>query len=101
MQLQGREQAKNRLRYLGGDGNQALVFGTRAWQAIEATADLLELASGTHARQHYPRDADRVQIVGAQHPLLGKQVDNTLGLSGFTHGWKYVPFIRQKQVSDE
>lgn len=56
MKLQGGQQAKHSLRYLGGDGDQTLMFGARTFsEAVDASTDLSQQAFGCHARQDNSR----------------------------------------------
>jgi hypothetical protein len=87
MELQGRQQTKDRLWHFGCNRGQTLMLGALiAWQSVDAAPSLFQQAAGCHSRQHYPGSSDSIEVTGAQHPLLASQIKDALGVGVVAHG---------------
>lgn len=66
MKLERSEQAKHRLRCFDGDESKPLELRcVGLGQAIQPTANTLQLSLGRESAEHDPRCAERVQVAGA------------------------------------
>ena len=87
VELQRRQQAEHGLRRFGRHHHEAFVFRCRmVRQAVEATPDPVQQASGGQARQDDPGRVDGVQIAGAQQTLLTGQIEHALAVGVGGHG---------------
>lgn len=102
MELQGREQTKDRLRHFRSNRDQALMLGGLiAWQSVDAAPRFLQLTTGSHARKNHPGSSDSIEITGTQHTFLAGQIKDALSVGNVAHSQQsmFHIFVESKQVT--